>query len=108
PADAAMTDRLTLGYRDVVAPNDSVLYPAGTRMTGHEFHRTVATPAHGEPPAWRWRDGSDGFVTDTVHASYVHTHPASNPASVARFVARCSARSSRSAKEMPIVAHNTT
>jgi cobyrinic acid a,c-diamide synthase len=108
-ADAAMTDRLTLGYRDVVASNDSVLYPAGTRMTGHEFHRTVTTPAHGEPPAWRWPGGgSDGFVTDTVHASYVHTHPASNPASVARFVARCSARSSRSAKQMPIVAHNTT
>lgn len=107
PADAVMTDRLTLGYRDVVAPTDSVLHKEGARMTGHEFHRTAVTPAAGGTPAWRWRDGSDGFVTETVHASYVHTHPASNPASVARFVARCSARSSSSAKAMPMVAQST-
>lgn len=107
PADAIMTDRLTLGYRDVVAAKDSVLHTEGTRMTGHEFHRTAVTPAAGTTPAWRWRDGSDGFVTDTVHASYVHTHPASNPASVARFVARCSARSSSSAKAIPMVAQST-
>jgi cobyrinic acid a,c-diamide synthase len=107
PAGAVMTDRLTLGYRDVVAPTDSVLHIEGTRMTGHEFHRTTVTPAAGETPAWRWPGGSDGFVTDAVHASYVHTHPASNPASVARFVARCSARSSSSANAMPMVAQST-
>jgi cobyrinic acid a,c-diamide synthase len=87
--DATMTSRLTLGYRDVVATHDSVLYAAGTRVTGHEFHRTTVTPAHGDPPAWRWRGGSDGFVTDRVHASYVHVHPVAAPAAVARFVARC-------------------
>lgn len=122
PADATMTDRLTLGYRDVVAPNDSVLCPAGARTIGHEFHRTRITPDHGSPhPAWHIYDkyelsdpsGSpamrpEGFATDLVHASYVHTHPASNPASVARFVARCSARSINAANAMPIVAHNTT
>ena len=108
PADAAMTDRLTLGYRDVVAPTDSVLHASGTRVTGHEFHRTTVIPAAGETPAWRWPGGSDGFVTDSVHASYVHTHPAASPASIVRFVARCAARSSSTAKVMPIVAHNTT
>jgi cobyrinic acid a,c-diamide synthase len=106
-ADATMTGTLTLGYRDVVAATDSVLYQEGTRMTGHEFHRTTVTPTAGTTPAWRWRGGSDGFVTETVHASYVHTHPASNPASVARFVARCSARSSSSANAMPMVAQST-
>ena len=103
-ADATMTGRLTLGYRDVVAVADSVLHPAGTRLTGHEFHRTVVTPQHGEPPAWRWRGGSDGFVTDRIHASYVHIHPAAAPTGVARFVARCSS----AANAMAIVPHSTT
>jgi cobyrinic acid a,c-diamide synthase len=103
-AHATMTDRLTLGYRDVVATADSVLFPNGTRLTGHEFHRTTVTPTHGEPPAWRWRGGSDGFVTDRVHASYVHIHPAAAPTAVARFVARCS----NAANASPIVAHSAT
>ncbi|HWM04555.1 MAG TPA: cobyrinate a,c-diamide synthase [Actinophytocola sp.] len=110
--DATMTDRLTLGYRDVVAPADSVLHPAGTRLTGHEFHRTATVPAHGERPAWKWRDHAgdtraDGFTTTAVHASYVHTHPAASPASIVRFVARCSERSSNTANATPIVAHST-
>ncbi|HEV8562052.1 MAG TPA: cobyrinate a,c-diamide synthase [Actinophytocola sp.] len=106
-AEARMTSTLTLSYRDVVAPTDSVLHAAGSRLTGHEFHRTTVTPAHGAAPAWRWPGGADGFVTGDVHASYVHTHPAASPASVARFVARCSARSSRSANAMPMPAHST-
>lgn len=100
---ANMTDRLTLGYRDVVATEDNILYAAGARVTGHEFHRTTTTPRHGESPAWRWRGGADGFVTDRVHASYVHVHPAAAPTAVARFVARCSS----TANATPIVAHNT-
>jgi cobyrinic acid a,c-diamide synthase len=114
-ADATMTGALTLGYRDVVAPTDSVLHEAGVRVTGHEFHRTTTTPAHGTTPAWKWRDDSgdtgtvrsEGFVTPLVHASYVHTHPAATPTSIARFVARCSARSSNAANAMPTVAHKT-
>jgi cobyrinic acid a,c-diamide synthase len=107
PAEATMTGKLTLGYRDVVAPHDSVLHPAGTRLTGHEFHRTTVTPAHGEQPAWRWRGGADGFAGPRVHASYVHTHPAANPAAVARFVSRCATRSSSTANATPIATHNT-
>ena len=107
PADATMTTRLTLGYRDVVAPHDSVLHPAGTRLTGHEFHRTTVTPAHGAEPAWRWRGGADGFAGPRRHASYVHTHPAASPTSVARFVTRCAIRSSSTANATPSTAHNT-
>ncbi len=33
-ADARMSERLTLGYRDAVAVSDSVLAPAGARMRG--------------------------------------------------------------------------
>lgn len=95
--EATMTGRLTLGYRDVVATADSVLHPAGARTTGHEFHRTTTNPPHGASPAWTWRDATgtvrcDGFVTGSVHASYVHTHPAATPAAVARFVERCATR----------------
>jgi cobyrinic acid a,c-diamide synthase len=39
--DAVMTGRLTLGYRDAVAVTASPLGPAGTRVHGHEFHRTA-------------------------------------------------------------------
>ncbi|MEO6997899.1 MAG: cobyrinate a,c-diamide synthase [Terracoccus sp.] len=43
PATAAMGPRLTLGYRTAVATVDSLLGPAGQRVTGHEFHRTTIT-----------------------------------------------------------------
>ncbi|MFC7574086.1 hypothetical protein ACFQX8_17975 [Klenkia terrae] len=46
-AEAAMHPRLALGYRAAVALTDSVLAPAGTRVRGHEFHRTRTSPAPG-------------------------------------------------------------
>jgi len=90
-ADAGMTGRLRLGYRDATAAVDSVLGPRGARRTGHEFHHTAISPPTGSPPAWRWRgaDGAvaaEGFVRAGVHASYLHTHPAGNPDLVAAFL----------------------
>jgi cobyrinic acid a,c-diamide synthase len=90
-ATATFGPRLALGYRDAVALGDSVLHPAGARVTGHEFHRTVLTPGAGATPAWAWTGTTEGFVQDQVHASYLHTHPAAAPGSVARFVAACAA-----------------
>jgi len=78
--DTVMTSRLTLGYRDAVAVTDSPLSPAGTRVHGHEFHRTAVAggPDEGAGNAWRWRGHggvvSEGFVRGGVHASYLHTH----------------------------------
>ncbi|MFB7862153.1 cobyrinate a,c-diamide synthase [Streptomyces sp. NPDC056069] len=91
-ADARMSSRLTLGYRDAVAVSDGVLAVAGTRMRGHEFHRTVIEPGAGAQPAWGLRQPEprvEGFVQGGVHASYVHTHWAGAPAAAARFVERC-------------------
>ncbi|MCS0603213.1 cobyrinate a,c-diamide synthase [Streptomyces sp. LP11] len=91
-AGARMTERLTLGYRDAVALGDSVLAPAGTRMRGHEFHRTVVEPGAGPDPAWGVRTPAarvEGFVRRGVHASYLHTHWASEPGVARRFVERC-------------------
>ncbi|MFJ7963957.1 cobyrinate a,c-diamide synthase [Streptomyces sp. NPDC096324] len=91
-ATARMDERLTLGYRDAVAVSDSVLAAAGTRMRGHEFHRTVVEPGAGAAPAWGVRAPErrvEGFVQHGVHASYLHTHWASEPGVARRFVERC-------------------
>lgn len=91
PGRGAFTPRLTLGYRDAVALTGSVLFDAGERVTGHEFHRSVVHWDDPPSPAWGWRgaDGlaaHDGAVTAGVHASYLHLHPAGYPAAIARFV----------------------
>src|SRR6185312_13284024 len=85
-ADASMTPTLTLGYRDAVAMTDSPLAPAGTRVTGHEFHRTTVHPRSGlllSPAggaAWAWRGADpEGFATPAVQASYLHLHWAGQP-----------------------------
>ncbi|AGL18687.1 cobyrinate a,c-diamide synthase [Actinoplanes sp. N902-109] len=92
-ADAAMTPSLTLGYRDAVALSDSPLFPAGSRITGHEFHRTTVHPRSGlllEPAAgaaWAWRGADpEGFAAPSLHASYLHLHWAADPAIAHRFV----------------------
>jgi cobyrinic acid a,c-diamide synthase len=88
PASATMTDRLTLGYRDAVALTSSPLFPAGTRVAAHEFHRCAVTPRAGASPAWGWRGAApEGWVQGNVHASFLHTHPAADPGAVARFMA---------------------
>jgi cobyrinic acid a,c-diamide synthase len=91
-ASARMTERLTLGYRDAVAVSDSPLAAAGTRMRGHEFHRTVVEPGAGTAAAWGMRAPRrrvEGFVQRGVHASYLHTHWASEPGVARRFTERC-------------------
>ncbi|WP_053642574.1 cobyrinate a,c-diamide synthase [Streptomyces sp. XY431] len=96
---ARMTERLTLGYREAVALEDSVLAPTGARLRGHEFHRTVCEPGAGERPAWGWRlpDGprTEGFAgaagAENVHASYLHLHWAGYPQLAASFTAAAAA-----------------
>lgn len=87
PAKARMTGRLTLGYREAVAVGDSVLAASGTRVRGHEFHRTAIEPVHGPVPAWQWNpDGPEGFGGGTMCASYLHLHWAGAPGIAARFL----------------------
>ena len=100
-ADAVMTGKLTLGYRDAVAAATSPLAVAGTRVHGHEFHRTVIqTPVIQDPMvrsgataagAWHWRQSgttvTEGFVQGQVYASYLHTHWNGVPGAAARITA---------------------
>lgn len=89
--DAEFGPQLTLGYRDAVALSDSPMWSVGDRVTGHEFHRTRITGPAASTPAWGWRGAAggpvrEGVVSGSVHASYLHTHPAGNSATVRRFV----------------------
>lgn len=94
-ADARMSERLTLGYREAVAVSDSALAANGTRLRGHEFHRTVIEPGAGAAPAWGFTHPErrvEGFVQQGVHASYLHTHWAAEPSVALRFVEAAAAR----------------
>ncbi len=91
-ADARMTDRLTLGYREARALTDSPLMATGETLRGHEFHYSAVEREAGAP-AWEFAGrGEEGFVLGGVHASYLHTHWAATPW-VARRLARTAARS---------------
>lgn len=86
-AEARMTPRLTLGYREAVAVRDSPVARAGERVRGHEFHRTVIARGPGAEPAWQWsRGGPDGFTSAYCLASYLHLHWAGSPQMATRFV----------------------
>ena len=93
---ARFTPHLTLGYRDAVAAADSPLYAVGSRVTGHEFHRTAVTFDDSHQPAWLYpgNNTGEGVVRGGVHASYLHTHPAAVPEAVVRFVRHAASRPS--------------
>ncbi len=86
PATGRMTPRLTLGYRSAVAATGSALMPAGTDVSGHEFHRTLVEPAAPGAAAWRIDGQPEGFVHGGVHASYLHLHWAGSPQLATNFV----------------------
>ena len=83
-ADAAMTPRLTLGYRTAAVATDQLTGPSGTPVRGHEFHRTSVTPATGHRPAFLLDGTPAGFGSDTLSASYLHVHWAGHPAIATR------------------------
>ncbi|HEV7535070.1 MAG TPA: cobyrinate a,c-diamide synthase, partial [Acidimicrobiia bacterium] len=93
PADARMTDRLTLGYRAATVTAPSPVGDPHTVVRGHEFHYSTVDPA-GDALLFRSRFGErpDGFATPTLLATYLHHHPGGDPTAIARFVATCRRR----------------
>lgn len=83
PARAAMTERLTLGYREATAQTATPWVDPGERLRGHEFHYTEVEPDGDAQPAWRLRsrsaERSEGFVAGALQASYLHVHCAAHP-----------------------------
>jgi len=98
PTSTVMADRLTLGYRQATTLRDSPLLPAGTRVWGHEFHRSCLTS---EPvaPLWRTRNFDadptagtvEGWQLHQLHASYVHLHWGDRLEIPQRFLQHCAA-----------------
>ena len=90
PAEARMTDRLTLGYRRARVRAGSPLGPAGTSVRGHEFHYSAMVP-EGDALHWSGRagQGRTGFAGPTLIASYMHLHLAAEPGVAEHFVAAC-------------------
>ncbi|KAA1396137.1 cobyrinate a,c-diamide synthase [Aeromicrobium ginsengisoli] len=84
-AEAVMTPRLTLSYRTAIVPADQLTGVAGTRVTGHEFHRTGLVEPVETTPAWLVDGQPHGFGSPTLHASYLHTHWAGHPQMAQRF-----------------------
>jgi cobyrinic acid a,c-diamide synthase len=95
PANARMTDTLTLGYREATTTVASPLGPAGTCLRAHEFHYATSEPA-GDAIDMRSRfgRGRTGFATRTLLASFLHHHPGGDPSAVAAFLGACQTRTS--------------
>ncbi|MCL1466405.1 cobyrinate a,c-diamide synthase [Argonema galeatum] len=96
PTTAVMGERLTLGYRQATALQDSPLLPAGATVWGHEFHRSSLSKAP-ETPLFEVRGYNsqslptqEGWQLQQVHASYVHLHFAGSPQIPSRFLQHCS------------------
>jgi cobyrinic acid a,c-diamide synthase len=93
PLRAAMTRRLTIGYREAVVATATPWCDAGTRVRGHEFHYSQCAFDDGtrRPVAWSFTSGTDqrvdGIVQGSVHAGYLHLHWAAIPGFAYRFVA---------------------
>ncbi|MCL1472828.1 cobyrinate a,c-diamide synthase [Argonema antarcticum] len=96
PTTAVMGERLTLGYRQATALQDTPLLPAGATVWGHEFHRSSLSKAPATPlfEVRGYNSQSvptqEGWQLQQVHASYVHLHFAGSPQIPSRFLQHCS------------------
>ena len=80
PNTVTMEAKLTLGYRQAIALQDSPLIPAGKTVRGHEFHRSQLTLPN-STPQWQLQgvhrtspQFSEGCNRKQLHASYLHLH----------------------------------
>ena len=97
PYDFVMEKRpLGHGYTMLEVAQENPFFPAGTRLTGHEFHYSRIDPAPGpqEHLAFRVTRGAgmeghrDGLVLNNVLATYTHLHALGAPQWAPALVAR--------------------
>jgi cobyrinic acid a,c-diamide synthase len=94
PTTTVMGKRLTVGYRQATALQDSPLLAAAAIVWGHEFHHSQLT-AMPEKSLFETRgyDGgrvaTEGWRVNCCHASYVHLHWGGCPEIPAQFLQHC-------------------
>ncbi len=92
PTTAVMGQRLTLGYRQLTAQQDSLLLNAGDRVWGHEFHRSTLAGSHPQPLFLLEGYESqltfppEGWHQYRVQAHYTHLHFGARPDLPQRFL----------------------
>jgi cobyrinic acid a,c-diamide synthase len=97
PGRSIMGSKLTLGYRQGRAIDDSWLFDRGETVRGHEFHySTWESPALDQSAAFELlprdeteRPRREGYCRGNLWASYVHLHFWSAPQLASRLVAAC-------------------
>ncbi len=94
PASSRMTDKLVaLGYTEALAIANSPIARKGKIIRGHEFHYSVTECDRDAHFVFKLRrgkgigSGKDGIFEHNTLASYMHTHPVSNP--FAEFLRQC-------------------
>lgn len=97
PTTTVMGKRLTLGYRQATALQESPLLPIGATVWGHEFHHSHLTVAPKKPlfelrgydKIGQGKTTVEGWQVHQVHASYVHLHWGGRPEIPTQFLQRC-------------------
>jgi cobyrinic acid a,c-diamide synthase len=92
---AVMGAKLTLGYRQLTAVQNSLLFDVGDRVWGHEFHRSTLTDLPLQPlyTLEGYESNSifspEGWSQRQVQAAYTHLHFGARPDLADRFLNRC-------------------
>ncbi|MEY4518913.1 MAG: hypothetical protein RLZZ499_1512, partial [Cyanobacteriota bacterium] len=95
PSTVTMQAKLTLGYRQAIALQDSPVVTAQQTTMGHEFHRSqlIITPQY---PQWQLQGvhqssmpSTEGWNVKQVHASYLHLHWGVTTSVARRFIQYC-------------------
>ena len=92
---AVMGKRLTLGYRQLTALQNSLLLNIGDRVWGHEFHRSTLTDLPPSPlcnlEGYESKSifAPEGWSRYQVQAAYTHLHFGANPNLPERFLNHC-------------------
>jgi cobyrinic acid a,c-diamide synthase len=95
PSTVTMQAKLTLGYRQAIALQDSPMVTTQQTTMGHEFHRSQSILAP-QYPQWQLQGVhksstpfTEGWNVKQVHASYLHLHWGVSTSLALRFVQYC-------------------
>jgi cobyrinic acid a,c-diamide synthase len=95
PTTAVMGKKLTLGYRQITAIDNSLLFNVGDRVWGHEFHRSTLTDNPRQPlyalEGYQSQSifAPEGWQKYQVQAAYTHLHFGTRLDLPDRFVNHC-------------------